>query len=204
MPELTSGLPSASGDGDLSGLSGPPPWVVFTGAPCSGKTTTAVLLEGLGYKVVPEVTRLVLRKKLRIGLPLIDADTKQALARLVWQKKVEIESNLPRDTSFILDRALPDSIVYAELAGQDSALYRSVCEKHFNYRRIFLFEPLPFSLDELRTTEEQALVPQFHDRLGRVYAELGYKVQVVRACSLAERVDFIRRELERLGIERYI
>ena len=196
-------LPPRSAEGSALDALQQPPWVVFTGGPCSGKSTTANLLKELGYNVVPEIARLVIRKELTVKKCTADELFSKGdfVSELIWEKKLALENRLPKGMSFIFDRALPDSIVYYELAELDPSALRST-QLNARYRHVFLFEPLPFIEDGIRTSDEARRTAAITQRLGEVYSDLGYQVTPVPVRSIEERLEFMLQALRTLGIER--
>lgn len=86
-------------------------WFVFTGAPCSGKTTVLRELQRRDYRVVDEVARALIEEGLknRRSLKQIKANP-PGFEHTILRRKFKVESMLPTEETIILDRAAPDSI----------------------------------------------------------------------------------------------
>jgi predicted ATPase len=173
----------------------PTNWYVFTGAPCSGKTSVIAELERRGFRVVHEVARAYINRELRKGnrLEQIKADA-LIFERHILTEKLNIEAALSEDEIVFLDRAVPDSIAYFQLEGLDDAepLKKS---RIVRYKKIFLFEPLAFLRDAVRSEDDKLA-----DRLNRLteesYRRLNYKILRVPILPIDKRADFILQHLE--------
>ncbi len=165
-------------------------WHVITGAPCSGKTSVIESLGKLGHWVIPEAARAYIDAQLRQGATLdtLKADP-LAFEHHLLMVKLAIEQGLPHRRKIYLDRALPDSIGYYRLEGLDPRepirLSRTV-----RYRRVFLFEQLPFEKDAVRA-ETQQLAARIESLIETGYMDLGYDVIRVPVMSVALRTAFI-------------
>ena len=165
-------------------------WCVITGAPCSGKTTVLKELEKHGYRWSPEIARIYIEQEQSKGFTLeeIRKDEGKFQKGLIETKlKVESETN-PQDT-FFFDRAMPDSITYYRAAGLNPDEVIDDC-LHYKYKRVFIFDPLPYQTDNARIEDKQT-VDFLDEWLEKDYEELGYDVIRVPAISVSERVEFI-------------
>ncbi len=170
-------------------------WVVFTGAPCSGKSSAISVLESMGYRVVHEVARAYITELLDSGKTLSEIKSDELyFEREILRRKIRIEAGLPPDKTVFLDRAIPDSIAYFQSAALD------VCEplknsRQVRYRKIFHFQPLWFEKDTVRT-ENKKLAADIEMLLKRAYKMLGYSVVPVPVLPVEKRVDFILQNLK--------
>jgi len=168
----------------------PTNWYVITGAPCSGKTAVAAALEQRGFQVVHEVARAYIDEQLQKGrsLEALRQDI-PVFERQILNRKMEIESQLARDTLTFLDRAVPDSIAYYRLYGIDpnEAIQKS---RACLYRKVFLFERLLFEKDRVRS-EDEHMAAELERLLMDSYRLLGYTPVRVPLMPIGERADFI-------------
>ena len=171
-------------------------WYVVTGAPSSGKTTLVRELEKLGYRVVHEVARGHIEKQMAQGQTLeeIRAD-KKSFENSILDAKIAIEAELPKDEVIILDRAIPDSIAYFEVAGLDT---KDPIEKspRNRYKKVFLLDRLPYQIDHARIEDTQTAV-RLDQGLEHSYKTLGYDVIRVGVMPVGERVKFVVEEIEK-------
>jgi predicted ATPase len=171
-------------------------WYVVTGAPSSGKTTVVRELEKLGYRVVHEVARDYIETRMQQGQTLegIRAD-KRSFENWILDAKIAIEAELPKDEVIILDRAIPDSIAYFEVAGLDTnvAIQKSPRNR---YKKVFLLDQLPYQSDRARIEDTQTAV-RLDQGLDQSYTMLGYEIVRVKVMPVRERVKFVVREIEK-------
>lgn len=165
-------------------------WCVFTGAPCSGKSSVIDGLADRGHPVVPEAARAFIDNRLAQGYTLSEAKADiLAFERHILYEKVRIENDLSADRMVFLDRAVPDSIAYFQLEGLDIAeplkLSRAV-----RYAKVFLFDRLMFAKDAVRS-ETHSLAVRIESLLADSYAMLGYDIIRVPLMSIAQRIEFV-------------
>ncbi len=168
----------------------PTNWHVITGAPCSGKTAVICELERRGYVVVHEVARAHIDAEMRKGRSLkqIKADL-PAFERHILSAKIKIEKELDPAALVFLDRAVPDSIAYYQLAGLDMTEAWEASQA-FRYRKIFLLEKIQFKPDAVRS-ENKRVAEELDRLLEAAYQRLGHTPIRVPLMSIAERVNFI-------------
>lgn len=157
------------------------------------------MLENLktkGHKVIPESARVLLDEGFAQGKTLqeIRAD-ERAFQWKVLDRKVEVEEKLDPSELIFLDRGIPDSIAYYQIAGEDPAPALRESQKR-RYRAVFLCEQVPFENDNART-EDQKKAEEISNLLFKAYTDLGYKVVRVPLMSVEERVQLVLQELGR-------
>lgn len=171
-------------------------WYVLTGRPCSGLSTTLGALGQAGFPVVGEAARAVIDEKLSRGLTIGEIRRDDAaFQREILERKVATEARLAPAQMRFLDRGLPDSVAYHELAGLDPDEVLGICEPN-RYRKVFFLEPLPWVQDYARTEGPDTL-EWLGRRLREVYDTLGYAIVDVPAAPVAERVSLIRGHVGR-------
>lgn len=165
-------------------------WVVFTGAPSSGKTTTIECLEKLGYRYMPETARAHLERELAKGRSLeqIKSDQKKFQQNLLHEK-IKMEKKLPPDELVFLDRAIPDSISYYKISGIDPHEAMEASKK-FRYKNVFIFDRLPFEADGVRVDNDQ-IAAELDRMLENDYRLMGYEPTRVPVMPVESRVKFI-------------
>ncbi|MBW2566841.1 MAG: ATP-binding protein [Deltaproteobacteria bacterium] len=170
-------------------------WYVVTGAPSSGKTTLVRELEKLGYRVVHEVARAHIEQQMARGQTLeeVRAD-KKSFENSILNAKIAIEAKLSKDEVIILDRAIPDSIAYFEVAGLDTkgAIVKSPRNR---YKKVFLLDRLPYQADHARIEDIQTAV-SLDQGLEQSYRMLGYDVIRVAVMPIEDRTKLILKEIE--------
>jgi predicted ATPase len=169
-------------------------WYVITGAPCSGKTAVISELERRGYRVVHEVARAYIDKRLRHGetIAQIKADI-LSFERSILYKKIAIEQSLLKEETVFLDRAVPDSIGYYILEGLDP--YDPIQKSRlWQYKKIFFFDRIPLEKDPVRS-EDDKVASRIDRLLKESYGMLGYEMILVPLMNISDRVDFILRNV---------
>lgn len=166
-------------------------WYVITGAPSSGKTTIIKLLEKKGYKVLYEMARTYIDGELRKGKSLKTIRKDEAdFQRKIFDLKIQYERKLnPKEITF-LDRAIPDSIAYYELAKVPRDKYLDKVIKRTYYKKIFLFEKLEFEKDYART-ESKKEADRLEKLLEKAYQNLSLPVIKVPKMTVKKRLKFI-------------
>lgn len=170
-------------------------WYVLTGRPCSGISTTVEALGNRGLPVVGEAARALIDEHRAAGQTVEEVRRDdRAFQQAILERKIDVESELPRNRLRVFDRALPDSVAYHELAGLDPREVLKLCEPGL-YRKIFFMEPVPWVRDYART-EDAPTLAWLGGRLRSVYLTLGYEVVSVPAGPLEDRVRLVRSHID--------
>lgn len=172
-------------------------WVVITGGPSSGKTTTVNHLKSLGYHSSPEAARTLIDMGIGSGLTIQEVRRDdEKFNQSILNIQLALENILLPEKLCFHDRGVPDSLAYIRLAGTDE-LYAQEAALKRKYHAVFLLDLLPFEKDYARTEDEQ--LAQYIDKLlYRTYRELGYKVERIPIRPVEERTNII---LNSLGLE---
>lgn len=166
-------------------------WCVFTGAPSSGKSTLTKALNKQGYYVVPEVARTFINNQLASGQTIDDLRADDVcFQNQLLQMNLSLEDELSTDKLIFLDRAVPDSIAYQRINGHHS-IQDMKDARHYIYRKIFLFDPLPLIDDCIRLEHTSRQINTIDKMLYQVYTELYYNVIRVPVMSVTDRVNFV-------------
>lgn len=180
-------------------------WFVVTGGPSSGIDS---VLEGLavkGYQVVPEAARTLIDEEIAKGKTLEEIRgnraKEQEFQRRVLEIKLKTEKELPRDQTFFLDRATPDSIPYYQNCGLPTQKAREVSEANL-YKRVFWLEQLPQFTKDYARIEKPRTARKISRLLKKSYGQLGYEVVRVPVMSVEDRVKLILGQMPdfRIGL----
>lgn len=173
-------------------------WIVFTGAPNAGKTTILNRLNKRGFQVVPEAARYHIEEKKSEGMSVEQIRGNESeFQKFLLSQKIAIADSLNANALTILDRGVPDSVTYYRLAGLEPGSAIPDTYK-YRYRKIFLFESLPYIKDSARTesTHQAELIGNW---LKKDYEDLGYEPILVPVMSVEQRIDFILEEIGHLN-----
>ena len=170
-------------------------WCVITGAPCSGKTSVLIELEGRGFRWHPEIARVYIDQEKAKGRALEDIrENEGEFQRGLVDTKLKVEADTDTEETVFFDRAMPDSITYYRVGKLDPKLVLPDCFK-YRYKKVFIFDRLEYVLDGARTEDDKTA--EFLDKwLDIDYRMLGYDVIRVPVMSINDRVDFILTEMD--------
>ncbi len=171
-------------------------WYVITGAPHSGKTSVIELLEKRGHKTVAEAARVYINREIAKGKTLEEIRADESLfQKNILAEKINIEKQLSPEEIVFFDRGIPDTGAYYELINFKADRQYLKVVKNCQYKKIFLFEPLPYEKDYARTESEEEQ-KKLHFLLLQTYKQLGFSVEVVpKMKSPDERLNFILANL---------
>lgn len=167
--------------------------VLLTGVSGSGKSTIISKLDELGYDVVEEPARRLIKK-----LKKDDPNKLPWNNRYEFQKLVE-ETNLLdfkyNDNSFF-DRGIIDEVVYRNYYGLDIPKYLDDRCKIFKYDKVFLFPPFKeiYKKDNERIEtfkKSSELYPFFL----KILNHYKYKYYIVPKDTIENRIEYILKRL---------
>ncbi len=175
------------------------PWIVITGAPCSGKTSVLQELGKLGYRWNPETARTYIETEEAKGRTVAKIRANEGqFQTILLTSKLNLEAKTPPDKLVFFDRAVPDSISYYRVGGLNPNDVLPYCY-NFRYGNVFIFDRLPLQNDGARTEDDTTA--NFLDVwLERDYKTLGYKVTRVGLMSIEDRAQFVLSRLKYDGI----
>jgi len=170
-------------------------WIVITGGPSSGKTTTLEFLEKRGYKVFYEWARIYIDQEMKKGKTLKEIRKDEIkFQRKILQLKIDFEKTLPKKGLIFMERGIPDSTAYLKMCGvkKDKILLKAL--KNCYYQKVFLLELFKYEQDYARTeSQEEAML--LENLLEKSYSDLGFTVVRVPKMSIEKRVKFILTNL---------
>ena len=170
-------------------------WIVFSGAPSSGKSTTLKTLGNLGFRYETEIARSYFEELSMNSTKPRNNENEAKCQREITAQKLALEESLNPSKQIFLDRGMPDSITYYRVCGLDpyEALSHSI---KYKYSKVFIFESLPLKNDGVRMEDEQTSI-LIREWLEKDYVFLGYNVMKVPVDTLDNRVDFILSQLNK-------
>ena len=172
-------------------------YIIFTGAPGSGKTTLINELAALGGKFVPEPARQIIAEQRKAhGKALPDKDPNLFTQELLSRSIEQFNGALTLQGPIYFDRGIPDVIAYARWYGLDLNEIEKACQSHRYHSQIFMLPPWEdiYSTDEERKmTFEQSV--RFHGFLEDAYKSSNYQLIEVPCASAKIRADFVLGKL---------
>jgi predicted ATPase len=173
-------------------------FVVIAGGPGSGKTTLIGHLAARGFATAPEAGRAIIRQQRAMGRE-IPLDLFIELG-LCWDmRNHEWAASQPGTVFF--DHAVPGTAGYYLRGGEPVPAHVEAAIAACAYRReVFVTPPWPeiYRLDEERT-QTWAEAVEVWKTVIESYTRYGYRPVEVPRAAVAERADFVLREL---GLDR--
>ena len=174
---------------------------VITGAPGTGKTSVANLLETSGFYCFHEIVRAMTMEAKKnkdsgsvVSNPLAfvrnpeEFNDQLLSGRLAHFLKA---SELNKEVVFF-DRGLPDVLAYMDYFGQPfSQKYIQVCKSH-RYDSVFLFPPWQeIYVQDNERMESFKEAKEIHEALEKTYVSIGYDIIEVPFGTINERLSFV-------------
>jgi len=172
----------------------PTKWIVITGAPSSGKTTTMELLAERGFIVSPDSTRALIARVVQEGRDAEEFRFADDFQPRVLDAMLTAENLLDPKQRTALEYALPCNVAFHRTEGLQLTPGLAEATQRFQYGAVFILDPLEWENDDERVEdpEYQRLV---HQHLFEVYRELGYDPIAIPRRSPNERVELILASL---------
>jgi predicted ATPase len=174
----------------------PTKWLALTGAPSSGKTTIVETIRRSGISVIPDVTRIYIEDQCRLGRTVEEIRADPTFRPVTFELMRESQEAIDPDSLAIIDGALPDCIAYRRVFDYPVTHEVWAACHRFRYRAVVLLEPLPFSKDRIRTSEDERFQHDIHKALDQAYRECGYVPFSVPPISRPERVAIVAEQLQ--------
>ncbi|MEO6305471.1 MAG: ATP-binding protein [Bacteroidia bacterium] len=176
---------------------------VFTGPPCSGKSSVFEKMKELfpQWQFVEEVARQelkFLREFEPHKLPWDDREFFQKYVETLQLKNiVNNEQNKNFSVPCIYDRSMIDEIAYRQFFGMEPSDYSSSNCKKYRYNKIFYF-PL---WEEIYKIDSERVEPleeakKIDSLLIKSYQDLEYQLTTVPKITVKERIDFIIQHIQ--------
>ena len=178
-------------------------FVVITGGPGAGKSTLLNALAAVGYRVVPESGRAIIREQESIG------GAGHHLADRVLYRELMLSRDMAGHADARLvpgpvffDRGVPDLIGYSRLIGEPVPPHLRRAVAACRYHRHLLDAP-PwrdiYAADAERRQDFGEAVATF-DAIVEGYAEAGYELVTLPLSHVLKRVAFVRDRLDEWGL----
>jgi len=170
-------------------------WFLATGAPSSGKSTSLRRLQKEGFNINTDISRDYIVDLKKRGIPfkkdvLYSVKTQNILFYLMTVDALSLDT----EDLIIHDYSLPDNIAFLKLGGLPVPDEVKRSAMSFRFREVFLFEPLEFVQDGVRTEDRQDQERLFR-LLHETYISLGYDPILVKSDTIENRHQFLLENL---------
>jgi predicted ATPase len=174
---------------------------ILTGAPGTGKTA---ILRQLGneFRCVDEPAREILAEQRATGGRGTWDQDPSLFVHLLLQRSIEKYAMARRsEETVVFDRAIPDCVVYAVLAGSNPTPSLKAVDVYRYQPHVLFLEPWS---DIYETDEERIMsfddTVSFSQTLRDVYERSGYTLVEVPRDSIGGRATFVRMSVARFGV----
>ncbi len=172
-------------------------WYVITGGPCAGKTTVIKQLKKKGFEIFPEAARMYIEQEIQKGRTLEEIRRdERAFQHALLEMKLKAEAQYDPAQVMFFDRGIPDSVAYYKAfnIAEDTELTSAMSQ--CTYKKIFLFELLPYKKDEGRN-EDVITAQKIQQNLEKSYQDLSIPIIRVPVMSVEKRVEFVLKSIEK-------
>lgn len=181
-------------------------WVVVTGPPSAGETTSTSFFAHLGLPVVPESAAQVITEALNAGFTkeeIYSARAAVARQHAILSRGLESELAHNPDQFRLLDRSWLDAIPFSAELGVHCPQFEGRVTL-LRYHKVLYLEALPLSGNSYRPDdiEFDALRTRLDQRSREFWAALGYDLNIIpataddgRILTIPERLALVSRAL---------
>jgi predicted ATPase len=170
--------------------------VIVTGGPGVGKTTMLQQLAELGYAVVEESAREIIRER-RANGQSPRPEPKEFAAELLRRDRTKFEHSASAESPVFFDRCLVESIAMARAAAllSESEVAELLGTVTF-YRQVFILPPWQeIYVNDAERDHTFEHCQRVHQGLTRWYVACGYQVHEVPYVSPQQRAEYVLRAL---------
>lgn len=167
---------------------------ILTGGPGSGKTTTLLELEKLGFAFLPEIARQIIQEQVRDDGEALPWANRERYTALMLSRSIQSYRKHARvSRTTFADRGIPDTLAYArliQLARQQTI--RAACDRFRYADRVFLAPPwLEIYETDSERKQDFEEAQRTYTELLRTYKECDYQIIELPRVRPAERARFI-------------
>ncbi|VVB79594.1 AAA domain protein [uncultured archaeon] len=174
-----------------------PSRIVFTGGPCSGKTTLLEQLALKGLTIVPETARIIIEQEQKRDSEILPWRNLYGFQEEVARVQLEQEHSYEGRHLF-LDRGVVDGHGFS-LNGKIPTPEIIMDFGKSRYNLVFLLDPLPNYKNDSSRKETPQMARKIHDRLDEAYRHFGYQpIRIPVLGSVEERANYATKLLERV------
>ena len=171
---------------------------ILTGGPGSGKTTVLNELARLGYLIVPEAARRIIKNQQMIGGDATHAGNRNAFCDLMLEQSITDYRQMDAEKRCVFfDRGIPDLYGYASAFCSEISTNVKTAIAQFRYNNmVFIFPPWQeiYKNDRERKQDFQEAIYTYV-ALKKAYSCCDYDLVEIPKVSINQRVDFILKTL---------
>jgi len=171
-------------------------WIVISGPPSSGKTTTLESFAERGETISSDSTRQLLAEVAAEGRDPEEFRFAEDFQPRALAAMEAAEARLDPGQRSFLEYALPCNIAFHRTEGLPLTGGLAEAARRYRYGAVVILDPLDWTNDAERV-EDAAYQAEVHRHMIEVYTELGYDPIRVQAMAPDLRFDVI---VERLGL----
>lgn len=168
-------------------------WIVVTGEPRSGKTKLVEHLAFCGFRICPEVSRILLDNALSMH-KVCNARTIE-YEKVLFQEKLKAENRFDPEETVIWDRGPIDSVAFSKLYNKhlETAF---ISQLKYKYKYVFYLCNLPEFYPDYATVETKEKSKKAGDIIKNCYKQQGYKVIEIPVMDIKSRAEFVMRHAQ--------
>lgn len=174
-------------------------YFILTGGPGSGKTTLINKLQEMGYAIVPEVGREIIKEQIATGGDALPwKDTTKYAQQMLQHAVSDFLKHTSDDGLYLFDRGIGDSLGYASLIELCKQTDFNTAVKRYRYNEVvFICPPWEeiYQTDNERLQDYELAVRTYH-AIEKVYLAHGYKLIEVPKTHVNLRAQFIIEHLK--------
>ena len=164
-------------------------WIVITGAPCSGKTKVLERLSFLGYKVYPEISRILIDNLASNNVNIEDyIANKVNLENDILSLKLQLEKRTNEKEIYFFDRGMIDSYAFMKYYNVNMSNFETFLSHR--YKHIFFLESVPYEIDKYRF-EKKEQIEQISSEIRQAYKKYNYPIIDIPLLPIDKRVELI-------------
>ncbi|WP_294280897.1 AAA family ATPase [uncultured Chryseobacterium sp.] len=171
--------------------------IIITGGPGMGKTSIIDTLKEMGYSIVPESGRNIIRNQTKICGDRLPWKDRKGFAEKMFHQAIEDFNCAGRHGNLtFFDRGLPDAIGYLLLCQLPVPEAMWLAAQHYRYyEKVFITPPwkdIYINDEERKQTFEEAI--KTFEIMDTLYRHLGYSVIEIPKTAVSERAVLILKE----------